>query len=54
MGVFEILLIVFCSIFVITVGTIYVIKRKKGKCSCGCSDCAYKGQCHKNKEQNEK
>ncbi len=24
-----------------------VKNRKKGKCSCGCSDCALKDKCHK-------
>lgn len=36
MGAWEIVLIVFCAVFVIAVITTTVIKKKKGKCSCDC------------------
>ena len=41
MGVFEILLIVFCSLLVLGVIVNSIINRKKGKTCCGdCSKCS--------------
>lgn len=53
MGVWEILLIVFCVGLVISVAVTTIVKRKRGKTSCDCCDgnCAC---CSKAKNVNKK
>ncbi len=52
MSVWEIILIVACSLFVIGVITSRVVKRIKGKptCDCGC-DCAHCSGCYNAKRK---
>ncbi len=54
MSAIEIIVIVVCALIVGGVSVYAIIRKKQGKCSCGCSDCAYSGNCHKNKKPNKK
>ncbi len=51
MGVLEILLIIFCSVFVLGVVVKSVIDKKNGKngCGCNCQNCPSKSGCKSNK-----
>ncbi len=51
MNIFEILLIVFCCTFVLSVTVKGIIDKKKGKngCGCNCKNCPSKSGCSSNK-----
>lgn len=53
MGFFEILLIVACALIVISVIVSWIIRKKKGKTSCGCncSSCGHCLSCNQSKNQ---
>lgn len=53
MSAIEIIVIVACVLIVGGVGIYALIRKKQGKCSCGCGDCAYSGSCHQKKKQKQ-
>ncbi len=52
MGLLEIILIVFCVAVVVSVIVTSIIRKKKGKTSCGCdsSSCSYCSSCNSHKK----
>ncbi len=56
MGPWEIVLIVACALIVVGVITAAIIRKKKGKSSCGCdcSSCPGCSSCHVNEKTTDK
>lgn len=52
-GAAEIILVVACALIVASVTIIMIVRKKKGKPSCGCGDCLHCSACCKKTDVNE-